>query len=142
MDIRRALLMMPHGLDTSPVIIAYDTRYINNGNTEAKSGASITKIYDLLKVTQVSTDRQFIIYGVVPTTLNYKDDVFKDYWNHTAIESEAQRTLAPYGINQMAFTLQTDMIDDCYAIHVSTGQILFAGKNSIYYGHRNIAELN
>lgn len=42
----------------------------------------------------------------------------------------------------ITFSIQETEIYNSYAYIVETGQILFAGKNTPYYGHRNISELN
>lgn len=133
--------MMEHStLDTSPVILQDDTRLWPDGSTRALSGACITKIYDLY-VGQ--NDRTFDHYGLTNSTINYNNGEFYDYWNSPSETAPAtSRTLAKTGTTEMQFTLMMDKLDDCYVIQLSTGIIVFAGKNSIYYGHRNISELN
>lgn len=42
----------------------------------------------------------------------------------------------------ITFSIQEAEIDNSYAYIVETGQILFAGENTPYYGHHNISELN
>lgn len=42
----------------------------------------------------------------------------------------------------IAFSIEITEIHNSYVYVQETGQILFAGKNSIYYGHRNVSELN
>lgn len=42
----------------------------------------------------------------------------------------------------ISFSVDLALLDDAYAYVQESGQILFAGKNTIYYGHRNISELN
>lgn len=76
--------------------------------------------------------------GVMRT---YIDGVYKDYWG-TQITDDWERTCVNSYTNGLRVTLQMDRLDDCYLYLKETGQILFAGKNSIYYGHRNISELN
>jgi hypothetical protein len=127
-------------LDTSPVIIQYDARLNGNGTISEFSGRCVTKVYDCAVT---NNDRRFSHYGLQATTINYLNGAYYDYWNN-ASESEPKdnSTLAKEGTTQMQFSLVTSMLDDCYCIYKRTGEILFAGKNSIYYGHRNISELN
>jgi hypothetical protein len=64
------------------------------------------------------------------------------YWSTISTGEERTHGRIDVGSDCFAATIQTDMIDDCYLINRNTGEIFFAGKNSIYYGHRNISELN
>lgn len=128
---------MPHGLDTSPVILQYGVRYRPGGTTGSASTMCITDKYDCYCDNE---HRSFYAYGIETTTINYKSGAYYDYWNSSCLTPQ-NRTLAKDGTEQLAFTLVTSMIDDCFVIQNVTGIILFAGKNSIYYGHRNISEL-
>ena len=125
--------------DTSPVILEYEKRYTTTGATQTDENDCITKKYD---INETFERRSFTIYGVMPSIVNYKDGVFKDYWNRTATSEEQTSICVSTDCNQVAFTLLTSMIDDCYAIDIKTGQIFFAGKNTQYYGHFNTNELS
>ena len=138
MERHRALMMMPHGLDTSPIILQYGVRYRPRDIISSDSTMCITDKYDCFCD---NNHRKFLAYGLQSTTLNYKSGEYYDYWN-TPVLTPASVTIAKDGTEQMAFTLVTSMLDDCYVVQEGTGIILFAGKNSIYYGHRNISELN
>ena len=139
MEARKRLLMRKRGLDTSPVILQYDVRLWSDGSITTKNGACITKSYDY----DVGLNRRFDHYGLASSTINYKNGEFFDYWNVPSDDApKTNQILAASNTQQIQFTLITSLLDDCYVINVGTGDILFAGKNSIYYGHRNISELN
>ena len=137
MESRRRLLMQEHSVNNSPVILEYDKRYKPGGNIDYFSDRCITKIYDCYCD---NNHRQFYAYGIESTTINYKSGAYYDYWNTPCLTPQ-NVILAKYATEQLAFTLVTSTIDDCFVIQNGTGIILFAGKNSIYYGHRNISEL-
>ena len=136
--------MMPHGIDTSPVIVAYDMAY-RSGNPakmppQPYSGRCITGIY---RYTPDAHNKQTVVtmqaygYAVV-----YNQDAYVDYWNLYSIVNEERRNVINIGSDGMAFTLLTENLSGSYAYILETGEILFAGKNTPYYGHRNISELN
>ena len=72
----------------------------------------------------------------------YNQDAYVDYWNLYSIVNEERRNVINIGSDGMAFTLLTENLSGSYAYILETGEILFAGKNTPYYGHRNISELN
>ena len=123
--------MMPHGIDTSPIILQYDKRY-NSGNIIDQTGYCITEIYGYApssSIQYVTTNNVFFQLMI------YKDGVYLDYWSPGNYKLNVNS-------NGLAVTLNTNDIDNSYLYINGTGQILFAGKNTIYYGHRNISELN
>lgn len=63
-----------------------------------------------------------------------------DYW--TLGVTQSPRKFINIGSDAIAITLSMFRLDESYAYIVETGQILFAGNNTPYYGHRNISELN
>ena len=65
----------------------------------------------------------------------FKDGDYVDYWSPTNIKLNANS-------NGIGVTISNSRIDDAYMYINDSGQILFAGKNTIYYGHRNINEIN
>ena len=136
---RRRELMQMQVLDTSPVILQMDARYNSAGEILGFTGRCVTKKYDCLCD---NDHRSFMAYGIESTTINYKNNEFYDYWNNPATTPTSNTILAKYGTDQMAFTLVMSLLDDCYVVQNNSGIILFAGKNSIYYGHRNISELS
>ena len=57
-------------------------------------------------------------------------------------ETQSPKECINIGSDAIEITLSMFRLDESYAYIVETGQILFAGKNTPYYGHRNISELN
>lgn len=141
MVIRRRVLMASRKvIDTSPKILQHGVRYLNNGSTQSEANTCITVIYDL-DVTINPSNRFGTIYGVVPSIINYIDGDYNDYFNQYSNTEPISVKIFIFGTNQVSFTLQEDMLDVCYAIHDATGQILFAGKNSPYYGYTNVNDM-
>lgn len=134
------MIMQKSGVDTSPIIIDYDKRYNPGGSVSDYAGRCITDAYAFTSVT--NEDRYLISYGMQNSLIVYQDGAYKDYWNYNSVQSEQRTVGLAIGCDQVKFTLEMSMLDDCYAYQESTGIIFFAGKNSIYYGHRNISELN
>ena len=142
MAIRRRVLMASRKvIDTSPKILQHGVRYLENGSTLSKANTCITVIYDLDVTINSSSNRLGTTYGVVPSIINYIDGAYDDYWNLYSNTKPISTKFFAYGSNQVSFTLQEDMLDVCYAIHNATGQILFAGKNSPYYGYTNVNDM-
>lgn len=136
---RRALLARVEsdpGIDTSPRIAEYDKRYSMDGSIIESSGKCYTDIYNI-----TPNNRVFRAFGIVPSTINYVDGVYNDYWNITAIDAEYNGPLAKNVANEIAFTIQTSLVDDSYVIQVGTGSIVFAGRNTPYYGYTNINDM-
>lgn len=134
MEIRfRMMAMQGNGLDTSPVILEYNKRYENGNSIGDFADRCITKLYDIdlsSRLTLIGSGGQSYIRLCV-------DGAYRDWysWSNT-------KNIQASNANQIAFTLQTSKVDDSYVYIQETGRILFAGKNSIYYGHTNISELN
>lgn len=141
MVIRRRVLMASRKvIDTSPKILQHGVRYLNNGSTQSEANKCITVIYDL-DATVDFNNRFGTIYGVVPSIINYADGAYDDYYNQYSNTKPISVKIFALGTNQVSFTLQEDMLDVCYAIYNATGKILFAGKNSPYYGYTNINDM-
>lgn len=134
------MAMQETTLDTSPVILQYGVSYASNGTIQTDAGYCVTAMYyyPVLPVTGTIG-----YYGTqTKNAPNYKNNgtTYVDWW--ALQESESPRRCLPKGTDAIKFTLKTSMLDDCYAYLQDTGQIFFAGKNSVYYGHRNISELS
>ena len=141
MAARRRLLTMHGELDTSPKILEYDKSYGGNGATRSDPGICVTDKYDLPTVT--TEDRYFSVSGGIwACTINYANGAVIDYWGNSFSDPNDNALLAKYGTDQIAFSLVVSKLPDIYVIHKTTGIILFAGKNTIYYGHRNISEIS
>ena len=147
---KKVIMMMQKSvIDTSPVILEYDKRYNNNGSTSASDGMCITKVYEIPEVLQRRL--RITAYGTSPSMINYFNGTYKDYWNRDTTSSESTVIMMSVGCNQITFTLKTSMLDDCYTYiekydnsdtPTYSGMILFAGRNTPYYGHLNINELS
>lgn len=140
MAIRRGLMMgQKKVLDTTPIILENNARLATDGSViTTTDGRCITAIYDC----HVTNNRRtFIHYGLSQSTINYKNGAYYDYWNNQSPNEIKTTVLAKDGTEQMQFTVVSNLIDDCYVIYENTGQILFAGKNSPYYGYTNINDM-
>lgn len=140
MEARRRLLMMPHGLDTSPVFETYGYK-MPAGNTpyEEDENFAITILYHYPPV----DFKQTLVTSKVGGTIRVYNGnkAYMDYWNWYVTEGY-QRNVINANSEYLRFAVLINESNDSYAYLKETGQILFAGKNSIYYGHRNISELN
>ena len=139
MEIRRRMLMGGKKvIDTSPKILQYGVRYITRGAISEYSDRCITDKYQYEAVNQNQT---LVTYGVESYLITYKPDgSYLDYWtlNGTDVYS---RNVINANSGYLACTLNTNRIDVSYAYLQETGQILFAGKNSPYYGYTNINDM-
>ena len=113
----------------------YDEPYSTEWNWENKC---VTALYEFpaqsFIQTMVTYGLNYDAYGVLRC---YKNGVAFDWWGQST-----ERTCIPIGTNGIRATALIDQLDECYFYLKETGQILFAGKNSIYHGHKNISELN
>ncbi len=144
MQARRRLLMqsVSGGLDTSPIITDMGYRLKNGDLTlEVNSAACVTDLYSFVYDGDSSNRAVFVMYGTLPSLQVFTNGTYTDYWNRDSTTGEMSQTVNN-GVDGIRFTLQIDMLDVCYAFLQQTGDILFAGKNSIYYGHRNVMEVN
>ena len=69
----------------------------------------------------------------------WQDDAFVTYWTTKydgVYESNFTGSYGPF--NRVRFPLVTAYIDDDYAYFADTGEVIFAGKNTPYYGMANI----
>lgn len=136
---RRVMLSGKKVIDTSPIIIAYDSRYMANGDIGVREGTCVTGIYSY----QSSAEQRTIVYYVGNSNgkimIAYKDNKKIDYWGLPSDLSE--RKIINVGSNGLAFMLDMDAIDLSHAYIKETGQIFFAGKNSPYYGYTNINDM-
>lgn len=141
---RRALLARVEsgGLDTSPIIEYYDKGLIGSGATQDVIGCCVTALYTYpeksVMQTSVTTGGWGTAAGVM---IVYKDGNKVDYWG-TNTQDNYERACINPNSNGLRISLKMSRLDDAYLYIKDTGQILFAGRNSIYYGHRNINELN
>ena len=139
--------MMPHGIDTSPVIDEYGVCWGRGFGIKTNNSAwGITKWYDVIDTP--GTNRTTCINGYVGAELNsitfqyYLSSGTTDWWYFGDTNPRQILINSPDRVSNISFSIEIDKIDDSYAFVVETGFIIFAGKNTPYYGHRNISELN
>lgn len=138
MQRRRELMAMQNTvLDTSPIIALYN-KGISVRNDVDKEGFCITQRYYYPPSDAVQT---LAYYGTNGAQCRiYKNDEYMDYW--TLSITQSPRKCINIGSEAIAITLDMYKLDESFAYIVETGQIFFAGKNTPYYGHRNVSELN
>lgn len=143
---RRSLLARVEsepGLNTSPRIAQYGVKN-PSGNPATKpyiedANYCVTVIYSYTS----SASRQTLeLYGGNGNIILYADGTYKDYWNFNGESQPHRWNVINANTNGISCSLKISMLADSYAFMVETGEILFAGRNSIYYGHRNINDLN
>lgn len=99
-------------------------------------------VTDIYAYTAFSEKQTLILFGGTGNVILYQNGTYKDYWSFTAETAEYRWNVINENTNGVSCSLKISLLDDAYAIMEYSGEILFAGKNSIYYGHRNISELN
>lgn len=134
---RELLAMQTTVLDTSPIIAQYDKRISVRNDVDAEDFC-ITQRYYYPPSDAFQTLAYFGTDGAQCRV--YKNDEYMDYW--TLAVAQSPRECINIGSDAIAITLSMFKLDESYAYIVETGQIFFAGKNTPYYGHRNISELN
>lgn len=108
-------------------------------NPNADSNAGITNVYPF---TALQTSGALCTYGCTADMQVMTNGVYTDYWSIDSESAPQTRTgVINAGTNGIKLTILLAKKDDCYAYIVDTGEILFAGVNSIYYGHHNISEV-
>lgn len=149
MSRRRALLARVESgeTDTSPRIVEYGTYWGRQNDVKLQDQSwCITKWYDF--------DPEYLgiitVYGYVGATGNdhtfqYRGErtgssnLYADWFyfqNNTRNIGAADVTL-----KRISFSIAIAEINDSYAYVENTGQILFAGRNTPYYGYTNIHDM-
>ena len=144
---------------TSPVIRSVGKGYSDRGEELSQNGTSTTEPMSVGKTFTVADGVQRIMIFApraegasfssskvkIP---RYLDGVFVNYnnmaWVTYGDESATEQQVTPGATeyNQMAFTLATGYEEDSYAYVLDTGYIIFAGRNTKYYGKSNISEVS
>lgn len=139
-------------IDTSPKIAEYGVYWNRTkGGKTADANWCITEFYEFeqqaarrttLKgyIGNDGTAKTFQYYG-----LNNIGGDTSDWYYFNAGDNEGTRDLGgTYNSNtwqRITFSIHQDKLDDCYVYVQQTGQIFFAGKNTIYYGYTNINDM-
>ena len=128
------------GLDNSPVL--WLSGYQMESGSPSPNSNSSTGITNVFSFTPLQSDGALCTYGCTATMQFLTDGVFTDYWSMGSENAPQTRNgIVNAGANGAKFTVVLSKKDDAYAYIVDTGEILFAGINSIYHGHRNISEV-
>lgn len=129
-------------IDTSPRIIQYGVRYANgNPGTKPLIEDSNFCITDKYEFEPQSTKQTLITNGVGGSLLVFwPNGNYYDYWTWSTSDGY-WRTVINVDSGMIACSISISVLDRTYAYLGETGQILFAGKNSPYYGYSNINDM-
>lgn len=149
MSIRRRVLLGSRKkvIDTSPKIAEYGVSWgrangvkrTNLYNWCITERYELNPIYGRINVVGYigadNTNITFQYYGI-------KDDdsSFEGWYYFNGASSRAIGSTNAT-LQEITFSIKTDIIDNAYAYIKETGQILFAGKNTPYYGYTNINDM-
>lgn len=139
MAIRRKMLMSggKKVVDTTIKILAENSRWVIGGRVDTLQGASASIIYTY---EPQSVGRQLFYDGLYGQLIIFENGVYKDYWT-ARNGGDDPRGVINANSNGIGVTIATSNIDNAYAYFPSNGQILFAGKNTPYYGYTNINDM-
>lgn len=141
---RRALLSLVEssGLDTSPRIAEYGS-YLGRGNDAVYSDPNYcyTDWYDLDFNGNASLT---MVYANMPENPN-TNNVCYHYRNTITGTKDwyyfPRNVTISSSFNQIQFSIETAKLTTCYLYFQQTGEILFAGRNTPYYGYTNINDM-
>ncbi len=135
-------------VDTTAKIAGTGYGLNSQGELQSREKACYTEFYSFGRTIEGRDSRKVIYYvstgnqggmaGADKQTV-YQDGEFVTYWT-TRFDSVNENNFGGnYGpFNQLRFSLVTAYIDDDYAYFADTGEVIFAGKNTQYYGMANI----
>lgn len=138
MSIRRKMLMASgrKAIDTTVKIFAKNSRWGIGGKIYDDNYNIASVIYEF----EPQNVARRLFYDYLNTQLIiFENGVYKDYWTTRTGESDS-RSVINANSNGIAVSVGNEHIDDAYA-YLPDGQILFAGKNSPYYGYTNINDM-
>ena len=130
-------------IDTSPRILQYGVRY-GNGNPATKPLIEDNNycITDKYEYEPQSTKQTLVTNGIGNTLLVFgTTGEYMDYWVWPNTADGTQRTVINVNSGMLSCCILISALDTTYAYLKETGQILFAGKNSPYYGYTNINDM-
>ena len=122
-------------IDTTIKILAENSRWVIGGRVDASEGVNASIIYTY---EPQSVGRQLVYGGLYGQLIIFENGAYKDYW--TVMNSDS-RSVINANSNGIGVTVVTSHINNAYAYLPSNGQILFAGKNTPYYGYTNINDM-
>ena len=124
-------------VDTTIKILAEDSIWTIGGNLEANVkdvNASIIYAYE-----PKSVARRLIYDELARQLIIFENGAYKDYWTVRNGGNDTRNVIIANS-NGIGVSVGTANIDNAYA-YLSDGQILFAGKNTPYYGYTNINDM-
>lgn len=135
-------------VDTTAKIAGTGYGLNKQGELEPREQACYTEFYSFGRTIEGNDSRKVIYYvssnnegGMTDANSQqvWQNDAFVTYWT-TAYDTESSNNFGGnYGpFNRIRFPLVTAYIDDDYAYFADTGEVIFAGKNTPYYGMANI----
>jgi len=124
-------------IDTTIKILAENSRWVIGGRVDALEGVNASIIYTY---EPQSVGRQLVYGGLYDQLIIFENGTYKDYWTAYVGASDT-RNVINANSNGIGVTVATSKIDDAYAYLPSNGQILFAGKNTPYYGYTNVNDM-
>ena len=135
---RRAILQAPIVRpDTSPRIAEYG-KTLGRGNTTINTDANYcyTEWYDINPAPGSAHQLQLVRCGINSNhTYQFTTSTGGANWDY---RKEGNYYYFPGNVNKIRTSIPIANLETCYAYIVSTGQILFAGINTPYYGYTNI----
>lgn len=123
-------------IDTTIKILAENSRWIVDGDLTYLGGYNASIIY---AYEQQPVGRQLFYDGLYSQLIIFENGAYKDYW--TVRNGNDTRNVINANSNGIGVTVDASNIDNAYAYLPSNGQILFAGKNTPYYGYTNINDM-
>ena len=82
--------------------------------------------------------------GADSTTITFQyyfSDGATDWYYFNKVYPRRLPASTSKAIVSISFSIEVSEIENSYAYLVETGQIIFAGKNTPYYGYTNISEM-
>lgn len=139
---------IPSIVDTTAKIAGTGYGLNAHGELQPLKKACYTEFYSFGRTIEGSDYRKIIYYvstgnqsgmAIADKQQVYQDGDFVTYWTTKFDSVNENKFTGNYGpFNQLRFSLVTAYIDDDYAYFADTGDVIFAGKNTPYYGMANI----
>ena len=135
-------------VDTTAKIAGTGYGLNKQGELVPREQACYTEFYSFGRTIEGNDSRKVIYYvssnnegGMTDANSQqvWQDDAFVTYWTTVYDTVSSTNFSGKYGpLNRVRFPLVTAYIDDDYAYFEDTGEVIFAGKNTPYYGMANI----
>ena len=125
--------------DTTIKIAEYGVAWYTNSQKLENANWGIS---EFVVFEPATTQRTLRGYGVIRSLVVSRDGgaTTFDFWRVTT-DNPWERKCLNANANACSFSIILSLIDDAWMIIVETGDILFAGKDSPYYGYTNINDM-